>query len=141
MEEISLTSLGKELCGFVVSSKTGVYYTNGSFTKKNLSGIEEVITPKIQGYYIPIPKAWINEALAIEEGEDAIITSKELLEYDYQMIGKFLLKANSLSRMFITINDFMMERSLKFYAKGWIPLKTRYDTYIPSNETGILVYG
>lgn len=143
MIEINLLSLGKELSGFVINSNTGIYYTNGSFSKKLGSEGVETITPKVQGYFVPFPKNWILEALAIEEGEAldiGILSNKDLVEYNSFDVNKFLNRSANLFKAFAGIPDFMRGRGHQFYAKGWIPVKSRAGTFLPPNETGVLVF-
>src|SRR5690606_29480147 len=143
MIEINLLSLGKELSGFIVDSNTGVYYTNGSFSRVLPTEGVETIFPKVQGYFVPVPKSWILDALAVEEGENlgnSILANKYLLEYNAFDINKFLNRSVNLIKGFAGIPDFMRGRSHQYYAKGWVPLKSRSGTFLPPNETGVLVF-
>jgi hypothetical protein len=144
MVEINLLSLGKELSGFIVDNNTtGVYYTNGSFSRKLESNGVETVTPKVQGYFIPIPKNWVLEALSVEEGEhlDAgILVNKDLTEYNSFNVNKFLNRSVNLFKSFSGIPDFMRGRSHQFFTKGWVPVKSRTGSFLPANETGVLVF-
>lgn len=145
--EISLNPVvpTKQLCGFVISSSSGAKYTLANdYTRFDVESNKLVpYVPVIRGFFVPLPKNYVLASYALEEGEspESTLNSRDLSEYDATAIFHKLLKRSSnLLSIFGTIPEFMLDFRHNFYGKGWVPLKTKTGSFLPPNETGVLIY-